>query len=122
MVQNRALLGLSLVRTGHPTVGEPYLRNAYEHGQKIDRIEFVHTIGNLDAALGECLLAQQRYAEAEPLLLTGHDDLEKRLGPQNRLTIQATDRLHDLYVAWNKPEQAARFVAAQATLPVAQTP
>ena len=55
------------------------------------------------------LLAQKRYAEAEGLLLTGHDDLEKRLGAQNRLTIQATHRLHDLYLAWNKPAEAARF-------------
>ena len=116
VVQCEAALGLSLTRDNRAAEGEKWLRTAYDHGGKLDRAEFAHNFGNLETALGECLLAQKCYAEAEPLLLTGHDDLEKRLGPQNRLTIEATRRLHDLYLAWNKPADATRFadnVAAQ---------
>ncbi len=109
VVQCRGLLGLCLTRDGHAAEGESDLRAAYDHGGKADRRVFDHTFGNLDTALGECLLAQKRYTDAEPLLLTGHDDLEKRLGPRNRITIQATRRLHDLYLAWDKPTEAARF-------------
>ncbi len=109
IVQCQAVMGLCLTRDNHAAEGEQWLRTATDHGGKVDRAELAHTVGSLETALGECLLSQKRYAEAEPLLLTGHDDLEKRLGTQNRLTIQATHRLHDLYIAWNKPKQAAPF-------------
>ena len=109
VVQCRAELGLCLTRTGQAAEGEGLLRAALADGARLDRQDFAHTFGNLETALGECLLAQGRCAEAEGLLLTGHDDLEKRLGPQHRLTSQARRRLHDLYAAWNKPEQAARY-------------
>ncbi len=109
VVQCRGLLGLCLTRDGHAAEGETDLRAAYEHSGKLDRRHFDHTYGNLETALGECLLAQKRCAEAEPLLLTGHDDLEKRLGAQNVLSVQAKHRLHDLYLVWNKPVEAACF-------------
>ncbi len=117
VVQSQAVLGLCLTRENRAVEGEPLLRAAYEHGAKVDRTNFVHTVGNIETALGECLLTQKRYAEAEPLLLTGHDDLKKRLGSQNPLTIQARQRLHDLYIAWNKPTEAARYDLA----PVSRT-
>ena len=109
VVQCQAALGLALTRDDRAAEGESFLRVAYDHGGKLDRAEFAHNFGNLETAFGECLLAQKRYAEAEPLLLTGYDDLKQRLGAQNRLTIQATCRLQDLYMAWNKPAEAARF-------------
>ena len=128
IVMGRALLGLALTRTGDAPAGEPLLRAALADGKNMDRFSqvigprfFDLTFGNLGTALGECLLVQKRYAEAEPLLLTGHDDLEKRLGVQNRLTIQATRRLHDLYLAWNKPAEVARF-ADNATAQPSPTP
>ena len=120
-VQNQAALSLCLTRDNRTAEGEKLLRAAYEHGGKLNREGFAHTIGNLETALGECLLAQKRYAEAEPLLLTGQDDLEKRLGPQTRFTIQATHRLHNLYLAWNKPTEAARF-ADNTTAQLSPTP
>ncbi len=109
VVQCRAELGLCLTRTGQAVEGEPLLRTALADGGQVDRHDFGHTFGNLENALGECLLAQGRYAEAEPLLLAGYDDLEKRLGAQHRLTIEATNRLHGFYTAWNKPAEAARY-------------
>ena len=117
IVQCQAVLGLCLTRDNRAAEGEKWLRTASEHGGKADRADFAHTIGNVETALGECLLAQKRYAEAEPLLLAGHDDLEKRLGARNRLTVQATERLRDLYLAWNKPAEAARFADGAAAQP-----
>ena len=107
-VQVRAVLGASLVRIGRAAEGEPLLRKAYEHGQKLDKVEFAHTVGNLETVLGECLLVQGRYAEAEPLLLAGHDDLERRLGAQNRLTLYSQGLLRTLYTVWGRPDEAAR--------------
>ena len=108
----RGCLGLALTRTGHAAEGEPSLRTALTDGKNVERIYFPVTIGNVETALGECLLAQKRYTEAEPLLLVGYDDLEKRLGPQSRLTMQAEGHLHALYSTWNKPADAARFAPA----------
>ncbi len=114
VVQCRAELGLCLTRTGQAAESEALLRAALADGGQVDWHDFAHTIGNLETALGECLLTQKRCAEAEPLLLTGYDDLEKHLGAQNRLTLQAGNRLHDLYLTWNKPVEAARYASAAA--------
>ena len=81
---------------------------------ELGRDNFGHTCGNLEGALGECLLAQKRYDEAESLLLTGHADLEKRLGSQSVLMVQARRHLHDLYLAWNKPSETAHYEAGPA--------
>jgi serine/threonine-protein kinase len=99
VVQTRALLGLCLTRTGHAGEGEPLLRQAFADGKKVEPMNFAHTIGNLETALGEGLLAEKRYAEAEPLLRSGYDDLRIRLGQQNRLTVEAAERLRELRVA-----------------------
>jgi tetratricopeptide (TPR) repeat protein len=97
VVQCRVLLGLCLTRTGHAVEGEPLLRQALADGGKVDRAEFAHTVGNLETALGECLLAQDREAEAGPLLLAGYNDLKARLGDKNPLTIKAAGRLRTLH-------------------------
>jgi hypothetical protein len=80
----------------------------------VNRADYAHTFGNLESALGECLLAQGRYADAEPLLLAGYDDLKIRLGEHHALTDAAARRLYGLYTAWNKPTAAARFASTGA--------
>jgi tetratricopeptide (TPR) repeat protein/tRNA A-37 threonylcarbamoyl transferase component Bud32 len=108
IVHSRILLGLALTRTGHAEEGEPMLR--LESGEtNLDNSYFDRTFGNRETALGECLLAERRYVEAGPLLLTGYGELEKRLGTQDLMTLQAGRRLRDLYTAWNKPAEASRF-------------
>ena len=102
------LLGASLTKLGRAGEGESYLRASLQDPEPA-RQGFFTADGSGEAALGNCLLVQKRYPEAEPLLLTGLIDLEKRLGPQDRLTVQARQRLHDLYLAWNKPSEAARY-------------
>jgi serine/threonine-protein kinase len=113
VVQLRGLYGLALTRTGRAAEGEPFLRAAYTEGSKTERFPFQFTFGNVETALGECLFAQGRYAECEPLLLTGYDDLKTRLGEKLPMTMAAARRLRELYTAWNKPTEANRFAVQE---------
>lgn len=65
----------------------------------------------LKGVLGECLIAQGRYNEAEPLLTESYTALNSSLGQSNSGTLEAKRRLVSLYEAWNKPEQAAQYRA-----------
>jgi serine/threonine-protein kinase len=66
-------------------------------------------IPSTESALGECLTAQQRYAEAEPLLTDGYTGLIWKLGEKDLRTVEARQRLAKLYDAWGKPNQALLF-------------
>lgn len=65
----------------------------------------------LKGMLGECLITQGRYNEAEPLLTESYTALNSRLGQSNSLTMEAKRRLLILYEAWHKPEQATQYRA-----------
>ncbi|MCO6458048.1 MAG: serine/threonine protein kinase [Pirellulaceae bacterium] len=74
---------------------------------------------NSQAMLGAALLGQEKYAEAEPLLLAGYEGMKARaetIPPQAqpRLT-EALDRLIDLYTATNNPDEVAKWQAERAT-------
>jgi len=101
-------LGLTLTRENKANEGEPYLREALAIRQKVLLKDDV-LISYATSALGECLTAQKRYAEAEPLLTDSYNQLHTKIGDQNKRTIEARQRLAKLYDDWNKPEQAARF-------------
>ncbi len=119
-VGGRVLLALAVTRQGRPTEAEPELRECLELA-KTNHLKGNALPENVSGALGECLLAQNRYAEAEPLLLTEYDHL--RTSPVDsmpRLTDPAR-RLHALYLAWNQPAEATRFDGA-GTKPTAPPP
>ncbi len=116
LASGRIFCGVALTRSGHPEEAEPLL--ALQTGEdNLDNSALNLDYGNRKTALGECRFALKRYAEAEPLLLDGYADLEKRLGPKKAITMAARQRLHDLYTAWNKPEQAARYTPGGASAP-----
>jgi serine/threonine-protein kinase len=101
-------LGLALTRLDRAAEGEPYLREAVAVREKLaPKGDFI--IAHTSSMLGECLTAQKRFAEAEPLLVNGYNDLKAKVGDQNRRTIDARQRLAKLYDDWGKPEQAAEF-------------
>jgi hypothetical protein len=56
-------------------------------------------------ALGECLTTQKRYEAAEPLLIESYDDLKKSQGEQSPRTLEARQRLTQLYQAWGNKEK-----------------
>jgi serine/threonine protein kinase len=66
------------------------------------------------SALGAALLFQQRYADAEPLLRAGYEGLRQRADTLpsevgNQPLREALERLAQLYDAWGKPDEAARW-------------
>ncbi len=78
-----------------------------------------NTIGQL----GEALLGQARFAEAEPLVIQGYEQMKAReatipAAGKTRLS-EAAERVVRMYEAWGKPETAARW---KATLGLADLP
>lgn len=58
--------------------------------------------GISEAALGECLTVQKRYAEAEPLLVESHRILKTTAGEMDPRTMETARRLAALYESWGK--------------------
>ena len=71
-----------------------------------------------ESVLGGCLTLSRRYSEAEPLLLGSHRVLQAKTGRQGFETRQALQRVVDLYDAWGKADQAARYRAELTALSV----
>lgn len=61
-----------------------------------------------EVLLGEVLLDQARFAEAEPRLLHGLGLLEAQKGLESR-RLEARGALQRLYEKWGRPEQAALY-------------
>jgi hypothetical protein len=65
--------------------------------------------------LGGSLLRQKKYAEAEPLILSGYEGMkarEARIPPRSKdYLTQAEKRVEELYDAWGRPEKAAEWRA-----------
>ena len=78
-------------------------------------------VASSQSTLGECLTKLARFGEAEPLLLTSADTLEKTLGPTHPRTLQAFGAVVSLYEAWKKPEEAAPY-RARASQPNQSSP
>jgi hypothetical protein len=71
----------------------------------------------VQSLLGESLLGQERYAEAEPLLLASYEGLNQApdagdpdaIPARERLGVVALERIVRLYDAWDKPGQAEEW-------------
>ncbi len=101
-------LGLTLTREGKASEGEPWLRESLELTRQYHFIGMA-ALDNVEGALAECLSAQKKYAEAEPLLLARYDDLKTRRGERDARSQAAARKLHDFYLAWDRPADAAHF-------------
>jgi serine/threonine protein kinase/tetratricopeptide (TPR) repeat protein len=106
-----ATLGLNLLRQHKPAEAEPILRECLAIRTQKQPDEW--TTFNARSMLGEALVGQKNFAGAEPLLLAGYQGLKERQAaiPQNsrvRLT-EALERLVQLYDAWGKQDDAARW-------------
>jgi serine/threonine protein kinase len=102
--------GLSLAKTGHLKEGETILREAVKiRTESLPKEHYWVALAN--SALGECLTIQQRYDEAEPLLVGSYESLKNSQGTNNPRTRLALQRLVELYEKWQKPDLAARYRA-----------
>jgi hypothetical protein len=61
--------------------------------------------------LGWVYTEQQRYNEAETLLLDAFGLSQRVLGPLDRSTIGSIGKIVELYEAWGKPEKAEEWRA-----------
>jgi hypothetical protein len=65
--------------------------------------------------LGGALAGLHRYAEAEPLLISGYQGMQQRLSripaKQKKWLRSSGEQIIDLYLQWSKPEQAAQWRA-----------
>src|SRR5260370_8265097 len=100
--------GLVLNKTGKPAEAEGLLREAIKlREENLPAKHFMTALTK--SALGECLIAQKHFAEAEPLLIESYSSLATSQGPRNPRTLLAQNRLLELYQQWNNPDLAARY-------------
>ncbi len=108
LAELRARLGQNLLKQHQPVEAEAALRESLANdGKAAGRQPMRFFTLSL---LGEALLGQQRYAEAEPLLLQGYEGMKPREAPwpaagKTRLA-EAAERLVRLYEATGQPEKA----------------
>jgi hypothetical protein len=90
---------------------EPLAREAVEFNRKKQPGEWQRF--RAESLLGASLAGQKKYAEAEPLLVEGYQALAARKAhidvPDWYHLDRAREWLVQLYQAWGKPDQAARW-------------
>jgi hypothetical protein len=68
---------------------------------------------NIQSELGSALAGQARYAEAEPLLIQGHEGIKSReaqLPPSDRdCVVESGEQVIRLYEAWGRAEKAVEW-------------
>jgi ECF sigma factor len=88
---------------------EPFLRECLAIREKSSPDNWATF--NPRSLLGGSLLGQKKYAEAEPLVLSGCDGMKAREvkipGVQRWKLTKAGERVLELYESWGKPDQAA---------------
>ena len=101
-------VGLSLTRTGQAREGEGLLR---EHLATTRRLmpSGSPLIASSEGALGESLIAQNRFVEAEPLVVDSFELLKASQGDKSPLTVAAARRAVTLYEKMRKPAAAAKY-------------
>jgi len=112
-------LGQARLRQEHFAAAEGPLRDALALREKAQPDEW--TTFNSKSLLGEALLGQKRFAEAEPLLLDGYRGMKQReakipAAAAFRLS-DAADRLIRLYEGWKKPDELAKWRVERAKYP-----
>jgi serine/threonine protein kinase/Tfp pilus assembly protein PilF len=113
-----AAFGLALLSATNYVKAETLLRECLEMRQKIRPDDW--TTFNVQSRLGLALLEQQRFAEAEPLLVQGYNGLKQRESsipfPSRNSLLEACRRVAQLYGAWDKPDQFSRWKGQVAAL------
>ncbi|MHC4064235.1 MAG: serine/threonine-protein kinase [Planctomycetota bacterium] len=107
------LLGRILVEQDRAAEAEPLLREALEIRRKRKPLGHWKT-AKTQSILGAALTGLARYDEAEPLLLESYPVIAQDRGPRHRRTLEALQRIIDLYHAWGRSDEATDW---QAKLP-----
>ena len=113
-----AVFGQSLIQRGQWSAAESVLRECLAIREKSQPDEW--STFNTRSTLGGSLLGQKKFAEAEPLIVSGYEGLkarEAKIPPpaRPRLT-EAAERVLKLYEAWGKTDKVAEWRAKLAKL------
>jgi tetratricopeptide (TPR) repeat protein len=96
---------------GHPALAEPLLREALAVRERKSPDDW--STFETQSLLGDSLLGQKRYADAEPYLLRGYEGLKARAAripaPSRKALPEAIDRIIRLYEAWGRPAQVQEW-------------
>ncbi len=103
------VLGNILMRSGRTEPAEPVLLEAL-YWFESNRASHWET-PMLASDVGECLLQQGRFAEAEDPIVIGYAELRRMRGPDAFETLKALERVFALYKSWEKPEKVAEYEA-----------
>jgi len=111
------MLGLNLLKQEGWTDTEPVLRECLSLRERLatggNQQVLPWQIANTKSMLGEALAGQEKYADAEPLLLAGYEGLkenEATIPPQGKFRLtEALQRLIDFHAATDRPEKAAEW-------------
>ena len=113
IARTTALLGLCLLRQDRAADAEPLLRECLAIREKLTPDDWPRF--NAMSLLGGCLLGQKKYDEAEPLIIRGYEGMNARASripaAAHYLLSEAAGRIIGLYVAWDRPAQAAEWRA-----------
>jgi tetratricopeptide (TPR) repeat protein len=108
-----AEVGQVLLQQKKWTDAEPLLRECLTIRAKTQPDAW--TTFNAQSLLGGALLGQKKYAEAEPLLIQGYEGLkakEEKIPPQSKTFLsKAIDRLIELHMVTNRPDEAKKWQA-----------
>ncbi|MBU0637754.1 MAG: serine/threonine-protein kinase [Planctomycetes bacterium] len=110
-------LGRTLLDLNRPAEAEPYLRECLELQQRNPQPK-ADKIFTLRKLLANALAAQEKFDEAEELLLANHAAASAGAGDAHADTLRTIESLIKLYEAWGKPAEAAAW---QAKLPAPST-
>lgn len=105
------LLGGCRLALGEAEEAENHIRKSLEIRASRDPESW--QTASARSGLGACLVAQQRFEEAEPLLLEGFTGMSarQRSNSGKRRLREAAQYLVDLYEEWGKPSDAAKWRA-----------
>ncbi len=104
-------ISLDLLKYNQDGPAEKYLRECLTIREKAIPNHWLTS--DTKSLLGEALAGQKKFEEAEPLLIAGYEGLKKHEkeipeGEKKRIP-EAARRLVNLYTAWEKPEEAAKW-------------
>jgi eukaryotic-like serine/threonine-protein kinase len=106
-----ASVSLDLLKHDQHVAAEKYLRECLAIRETTTPDHWL--LANTQSMLGGALAGQQQYEQAEPLLTKSYEELEKRadsIPPAGKIRVtEAIQRLVDLYMAWEKPQAAAKW-------------
>jgi eukaryotic-like serine/threonine-protein kinase len=115
-----ARLGQNRLMQGEYAAAEPLLRECL--AIRAAKLPDVWLTFHARSQLGGSLIGQKKYAEAEPLVLTGYEGMQAReAGLDKNWLIEASARIVALYDAWGKPRAAAAW-RSKLRLPPAELP